>query len=166
MDRSKDLSDEVRLNAIKATTSDTTIEYTIVTPPGYFQSVMTLKMSCGKTDIYPGFIDVQSRRASSTEVEHHFAIAGSEAEQNMTEERQEKEIQKASGSGAQLRIAQLRPATVANETLAEEGNSTDASVAVDEGLNEEDLANITSVVEEHVHISDDKVVGDLAKLFK
>ncbi|KAH7694871.1 hypothetical protein AAVH_38077, partial [Aphelenchoides avenae] len=68
--RSTDFNAEVKRNALKATTQKTTVEYTILTPPGYFQWVMTLKMSCGRSDVYQGFIDVQSRMAGSTEVQH------------------------------------------------------------------------------------------------
>jgi hypothetical protein len=35
--------------------------YTIITPPGWYQSIVVLRMSCNELDLYPGFVDVQAR---------------------------------------------------------------------------------------------------------
>lgn len=48
--------------AKRSTMNEMTSTYTIITPPGWYQSIVVLRMSCDELDLYPGFVDVQARR--------------------------------------------------------------------------------------------------------
>lgn len=61
------------------------MQYVLRTPPGWYQAVMTLKMTCGRAQLYPGFVDIRSRQAASTDWLHEYHAAGATAEQNITE---------------------------------------------------------------------------------
>lgn len=85
LESSTTLSDEVKVNAKKTTFKRVRMVFKLRTPPGWYQSVMTLKMSCGWTDLYPGFVDVVSRRAMSGAELHDYYISGAMPERNLTE---------------------------------------------------------------------------------
>ncbi|KAH7708353.1 hypothetical protein AAVH_24390 [Aphelenchoides avenae] len=85
LESSTTLSDEVKVNAKKTTFKRVRMVFKLRTPPGWYQSVMTLKMSCGWTDLYPGFVDVVSRRAMSSAELHDYYVSGAMPERNLSE---------------------------------------------------------------------------------
>lgn len=121
-----------------------------MTPPGWYQSIMTLKMSCARLDIYPGFIDVQSREAGSTEVEHQYVAPGNAVSQNLTEDKLTMEKRKRKSA------------------KAAEGSVNDSDE--DKSINGNDSADADdSEPKEHPHGNDrydELIADDMSKLFK
>lgn len=60
---------------MKSSFKKNTMEFQLISPSGYRQRVMALKMTCGNTELFPGFIDVRMRRAGELADYHKLRIA-------------------------------------------------------------------------------------------
>ncbi|KAH7708010.1 hypothetical protein AAVH_24754 [Aphelenchoides avenae] len=66
------LSEEIKKQLSTVTTKKTTFEFGLASPPGVYQSIMALKMTCGPYTIYPNFIDLVGRQLGDDTETHQY----------------------------------------------------------------------------------------------
>ncbi|KAH7715444.1 hypothetical protein AAVH_17150 [Aphelenchoides avenae] len=66
------LSEDIKKELSTVTTKKTEFEFMLTSPPGYYQSIMALKMTCGPYTIYPNFIDLVGRRLGDDKETHQY----------------------------------------------------------------------------------------------
>lgn len=70
------ISDEMKSVISKVQTKDNNFDFELESPPGTYQTVVALRMTCNGIDIYPGFIDIRARCAGCKNESHMLYSAG------------------------------------------------------------------------------------------